>query len=367
MFSKPTSSTKSIDLKIGDPKDAAPPELRQILARCSGHPITDRYPNKFGAPILHRAITKSYAKDHSVILDPATDMCVTTGVWPAIVAALMARLPSQGKQIAYFAPCFFGFYQIFSELGMTPVPLDLGKFAQGTLDLDQIFAAMRGGILLLNHPHNPTGYIFSTSELKNLADVARCHDVAVVSDFVYKDLYEGSKPQSFLEFDDSALEIFGMSKSYRMAGWRCGYIVGHGEWMDRVKRIRSNLDNGVCTSTQIASAYLLRRQSGLVKFRDSLNERRHVLITGLRSLEFQVNVPKAGIATNFVWAKIPFGLRSSDEAADRLNRFGVEVLSGKVCGSLGEGYLRFALNYPSEVLVTALSRIEQAVDRSIVV
>lgn len=345
-----------IDLSVGDPGDAAPPLFKEEIATWINNPRSDRYPPPIGVPELLEAIASHYSKDYGICLNPNTDVCVTPGARLALYLCLQAQC-CIGGVVAYIEPAFFGIPTAIKAAGMTPLPLKMDALFGPDADLNETFRGFRGGVFVLNNPHNPTGIIFSAERLKAIAIAARANNVKVLYDFVYKDIYEDKKPDSFLQFDESALEVCSFSKSFRMTGWRCGFVVGKGFWMEQLIQLRKDTDNGVPPAIQLAAASVLQNMTEVDDYRTSIVERRRYLANGLAKLGWGVKPNLSDLGTTFVWARIPTKFRSSDDAASQLASVGVLTQSGSVFGTSGEGFVRFALNYPPEVLELGLERI----------
>lgn len=345
-----------IDLSLADPKDGAPQRFKQELRARLEDIRCDCYPNKVGEPELREAISLHYSQEYGVSLDPNTDICVTAGAWQALHLCLQA-IGQIGDTVAYIEPVFHGIPSIIEFALMKPYPIPMKALLGSEADLDNTFRCLSGAIFLLNSPHNPTGVIISPEQLRAIAHAAQTHGVKVLSDFVFKDIYEGQKPHSYLEYDSAALEVCSFSKTFRISGWRCGYVVGRGLSMNKLIQLRKNLDSGIPVAIQLAVAPLLLEQTEVIEFRCRIANRRKFLVNGLQKLGFRVSLPIDEIGTNLVWTALPSGMSSSQAAANLLESVAVKVLPGLACGALGEGYLRFSLNVQETFLQMALERI----------
>ncbi|WP_216351300.1 pyridoxal phosphate-dependent aminotransferase [Leptolyngbya sp. 'hensonii'] len=350
---------KPIDLAIGDPKDRAPEKFRKELCKALKDPKVDRYSPKTGHPDLCHAILEDYARENSVCLEPSHDICITSGAWSSLVACLNVLGKPKGK-VGYFDPCFFGIPQIVRAAGMIPCPIPLDAIRGSDADLNHFFQELV--VFIHVDPHNPTGYVFTSINHHAIANACHKNNVRVISDRVYKHIYADQKPESFLTYDKTALEVWSFSKSFRMAGWRLGCILGKGHWMQEVREHWSATENGICVATQLAAIPLITGRVGLESFRQEIISRRQCLNTGLTQLGFRAD-SSPDLATNFVWAGIPRVFQSSTDAAQQLSNFGVLSMPGEKCGEFGQGFLRFALNYPPEILDIAITRIASAIDR----
>ncbi|HJZ97489.1 MAG TPA: aminotransferase class I/II-fold pyridoxal phosphate-dependent enzyme, partial [Candidatus Solibacter sp.] len=203
-------------------------------------------------------------------------------------------------------------------------------------------------MILISFPHNPTTQCVDLDFFKEIVRLAAHHGTMVVHDFAYADLgFDGYKPPSILEVEGAkevAVEIFSMSKSYNMAGWRVGFCLGNPKMIAALGRIKSYLDYGVFQPIQIASIIALREcEEDTKKIRATYQKRRDVLIQGLNRAGWPVEPPKG---TMFVWAPLPERFRemgSLEFSKLMLQNALVAVSPGVGFGPMGEGYVRFAL------------------------
>ncbi|MDZ8140389.1 MAG: pyridoxal phosphate-dependent aminotransferase [Nostoc sp. DedQUE04] len=345
-----------IDLSLADPQDGAPQRFKDELRANLENPRFDFYPNKIGEPELQEAIAIHYSQEYKVSLDFDTNICITAGGWQALTVCLQA-MGQAGDVVAYIEPVFHGIPKIIKVVGMKPYPLPMKAILGSDADLEKTFQFLSGAIFLLNSPHNPTGTIVSPKQLRAIAQAAQTYNVKVVSDFVFKDIYEDQQPRSYLEYDSTALEVCSFSKTFRMSGWRCGYIIGRGLYIKRVLQLRKNLDSGVPSAIQLAIVPLVYEKTEVAEFRCRIANRRKFFVNGLKELGFRVSLPTDGIGTNLVWTALSSRMSSSQEAVQLLDSVGVKALPGLACGALGEGHLRFSLNVNQTLLQKALERI----------
>ncbi len=203
-------------------------------------------------------------------------------------------------------------------------------------------------MLLISFPHNPTTTCVDLAYLTEIVNLARHHGTLIVHDFAYADLgFDGYVPPSILEVPgakDIAVEIFSMSKSYNMAGWRVGFCLGNAKMIAALARIKSYLDYGVFQPIQIASIVALREcEDEIVKIREVYQKRRDVLVDGLCRAGWPVQSPRG---TMFLWAPLPERYReigSLEFSKLLMEKALVAVSPGIGFGPMGEGYVRFAL------------------------
>ncbi|MGH9421896.1 MAG: pyridoxal phosphate-dependent aminotransferase, partial [Thermoanaerobaculia bacterium] len=296
---------KVIDLSIGDPADPTPQQFKDRLATLLSDPRVDHYPAPVGEPVLLEAVVLYYRRRFGIDLDPDSDICVTSGALPALSLALRAASTTQ-HVCGYAEPAYFGIPHAIRAAGLLPQPVRLEDLLGDGERLDKIFSRFEHGSFVINTPHNPTGVVLTPRELSRIAAAARVHRVAVVADGVYAELFGTERPESFLGFDPDSVEISSFSKTFRMCGWRCGFVVGRGLWMERLRNLRQNADNGVPLAIQLAATSLLDGMTGVQEFRAEIGARRVFLAERLDRLGFAVNMPALGsTGTNFLWVGIP--------------------------------------------------------------
>jgi alanine-synthesizing transaminase len=229
---------------------------------------------------------------------------------------------------------------------MLPMP-DAATFLSGLEDLYRT-AARKPKFILISFPHNPTTTCVDLEFFRDVVGLASRHGTMIIHDFAYADLgFDGFKPPSILQVEgakDVSVEIFSMSKSYNMAGWRVGFCVGNARVIAALARIKSYLDYGVFQPVQIAAIIALREcEEDTKKICATYQKRRDVLIHGLNGAGWPVEKPRGSM---FVWAPIPERFRamgSLEFCKLLLDKAQVAVSPGIGFGPMGEGHVRFAL------------------------
>lgn len=247
-----------LDLSLADPFDGAPELFLTELRARSLEVRAHKYPSKTGEIELKEAIALDYLRKYGVELDPKTEIVITNGAWAGLRDALSA-LGWLGCPVAYAEPAFSGFDLIIRALGMRPCPVPLQAILGEPDRVEETFAKIAGALFLLNFPHNPSGMTASPEQLHLIAQIARAYGVRIVSDFVYGELFQGSRPDSFLMHDAAAaLEVGSFSKTFRLAGWRIGWIAGKEDGIRTVSKLRQSIENGTPPALQLAAAALVR-------------------------------------------------------------------------------------------------------------
>jgi alanine-synthesizing transaminase len=263
---------------------------------------------------------------------------------------MMFAVIGPGDQVVTPAPCYpiHQYGVIMAEGEAVPLPAsDPAEYLNRLEDLYK-HSARKPKMILLSYPHNPTTTVADLDFFKTLVGLALKHGTMILHDFAYADFgFDGFKPPSILQVDGAkevAVEIFSMTKSYNMAGWRIGFCLGNPRMIHALARIKSYLDYGAFQPIQIASIIALRDcEEEVGKIRAVYEKRRNLLVEGLNAAGWPLEPPKA---TMFVWAPIPEALRgmgSLEYSKLLLERALVAVSPGIGFGPAGEGYVRFAL------------------------
>ena len=338
-----------IDLGMGNPDGATPRIVVNKLIEAVRNPRNHRYSQSRGIPKLREEIARRYQANYGVTLDPDKEAIVTIGAKDAL-AHLMFATVGPGDTVVSPNPAYpihqYGVLMAEGRACMLPMP-DAATFLARLEDLYRM-SAPTPKMLLISFPHNPTTTCVDLDYMKQIVDLARKHGTYIIHDFAYADLgFDGYRPPSILQVEgakDLAVEIFSMSKSYNMAGWRVGYCLGNAKLIAALARIKSYLDYGVFQPIQIASIIALREcEEDTKKICAVYQRRRDVLVDGLCRAGWPVATPKG---TMFLWATLPEQFRSmgSLEFAKLLmEKALVAVSPGAGFGPLGEGHVRFSL------------------------
>ena len=338
-----------IDLGMGNPDGATPRPIVNKLIEAARNARNHRYSQSRGIPKLREEITRRYQANYGVTLDPDKEAIVTIGAKDALAHLLFATV-GPGDVVVSPNPAYpihqYGVLMAEGHACMLPMP-DAATFLNG---LEDVYRAskVKPKMLLISFPHNPTTTCVDLDYLREIVRLARHHGTLIVHDFAYADLgFNGYKPPSILQVEgakDVAVEIFSLSKSYNMAGWRVGFCLGNPKMIAALARIKSYLDYGVFQPVQIASIIALREcEEDTRKICAIYQKRRDVLVSGLHRAGWPVESPRG---TMFLWAAIPEKYRalgSLEFAKLVLEKAAVAVSPGIGFGPLGEGHVRFAL------------------------
>jgi alanine-synthesizing transaminase len=343
-----------VDLGFGNPDIPSPDLAVEKLAEAAHNPRNHRYSSSRGIPKLREAIARRYAERYGVKLDPELNVITTIGakegfshlMWVLLQPGDVALVPSPSYPIHIWGPYFAGADARQVRIG----PLDDGTAASY---IDNVMEQWEYGwpkprAIVLSFPHNPTTATVERADLQRLVDWALGRDVVLVHDFAYADVgFDGWRPPSILECDgalECAVEIYSMTKSFSMAGWRMAFMLGNADVVGALAKLKSYLDYGAFQPVQIAAAVTLNEAPDYPSEVNAIyQERRTALCDGLTRIGWDVARPKG---TMFVWARIPEAYRhlGSIEFATRLvHDCDVAVSPGVGFGPDGDGHVRFAL------------------------
>ena len=338
-----------IDFGMGNPDGPTPRPVVSKLAEAARNPRNHRYSLSKGIPNLRLEIVKRYERNYGVKLDPEKEAIVTIGSKDALAHLLFAVI-GPGDQVITPAPCYpiHQWGVIMAEGEAVPLPVSHPAAFLNRLEDHYRRATKPPKLILINFPHNPTTTCVDKSFFEEIIRIARFHGTMVVHDFAYADIgYEGYKAPSILEVpgaSEVAVEIFSMTKSYNMAGWRVGFCLGNPRMIGALARIKSYLDYGIFQPIQIAAIIGLREcEEEVHKICHLYERRRNVLVDGLCHAGWPVIKPHGSM---FVWAPVPEPFRgtgSLEFSKQLLEQALVAVAPGIGFGNSGDGHVRFAL------------------------
>jgi alanine-synthesizing transaminase len=355
-----------IDLGFGNPDipshELAVEKLKEAAEKGRNH----RYSQSRGIPKLRQAVTDLYARKFGVELDPETQALTTIGakeglshlMWVLVQPGDAAVVPSPSYPIHIFAP-------IFAGAQVSQVAMGAGEDLYGNVVEAFERSRPRPRVIILSFPHNPTTATVELEFMQRVVDFAREQEVVVVHDFAYADVgFEGYRPPSILEAEGAeevAVELYTLTKSFSMAGWRVGFMLGNAEIVQALARLKSYLDYGTFQPIQIAATVVMNEAPDYpAEVCEIYRSRRDALCEGLSRIGWEIEKPRG---TMFVWAPIPEQFREigSLEFAMRLAREAhVAVSPGVGFGPGGDGFVRFALIENEERIRQGVRGIKKA-------
>ena len=338
-----------IDMSMGNPDGSTPQHITDKLVEAAQRENTHGYSISKGIPRLRRAICDWYQRRYEIGFDPDSEAVVTIGSKEGLAHLMLATL-DRGDTVLVPNPSY-----PIHIYGAIIAGADI-RSVRMTPDVDfieEVQRAIRESIpkpkmMILGFPSNPTARCVDLDFFKRIVALARQHDILVVHDLAYADItFDGYQAPSIMQVPGArevAVEFFTMSKSYNMAGWRVGYMVGNQELCNALVRIKSYHDYGTFTPIQVASVIALEGPQDCVEeVRQLYQGRRNVLAKGLHEAGWMVEVPKASM---YIWARIPEvyqPMGSLEFAKKLLNEARVAVSPGVGFGEYGDDHVRFAL------------------------
>ena len=338
-----------VDLGMGNPDGETPKIVVDKLIEAARNPKNHRYSMSRGIPHLREEIARHYKRKYDVDLDSEKEAIVTMGAKDALAHLMFATI-GPGDIVVSPNPAYpiHQYGVIMSEGHAHMLPMPNAETFLGRLEELYHESPRAPKMLLISFPHNPTTTCVDLEFMTKIVELARKHGTLIVHDFAYADLgFDGYVPPSILQVPGAkevAVEIFSMSKSYNMAGWRVGYCLGNARMIAALARIKSYLDYGMFQPIQIASIIALREcDEETKKIREVYQHRVDVLVDGLNRAGWPVEKPKGSM---FVWAPIPERFRSMgslDFSKLMMEKALVAVSPGIGFGPMGEGFVRFGL------------------------
>jgi LL-diaminopimelate aminotransferase len=353
-----------ISLGIGDPDTPTPAHIVAAMQSAVANPVNHQYPSNRGTADFRNAVASYYYSRFGVSLDIATEILPLLGAKEG-VSHICTALLDPGDVCLAADPG----YPVYTTGPIiadgTAVHLPLIPQLGFVPDLDAIDPAVlaRAKMIFLSYPNNPTGAVVDIEFFARVVDFARKHDIVVVHDNAYADItFDGYVAPSFLQTPgakDVGIELFSLSKSYNMTGWRVGAVLGNKDVIDAYWRLKTNIDSGMFGAVQAAGvAALTGPQDSVRELCQTYARRRDLLIAALRRVGLHADPPKATI---YVWVPVPEGHTSGSFADLVLTQADVIVSPGAAYGPSGEGYVRLSLTVPDERLEEAVQRIEERV------
>lgn len=347
-----------INMGIGSPDLAPHPSVIEALQVAMNESSAHQYQSYQGLPELRGAMAAFYQKYFSVTLNPETEVLPLMGSKEGIMHISMAFL-NPGDQVLIPNPGYPTYASVTKLVGAEPVLYDLLPERDWLPD----FAALEKldsskiKLIWISYPHMPTGTKADLDLLARWVALAKKHNALLVNDNPYSFVLN-SKPTSLLQVPEAegiCLELNSLSKTFNMAGWRVGMVLGHAALIQAVLQVKSNFDSGMFYGVQKGAVAALQLDDSWFKKQDEIYQKRRVLIFKiLQKLKCSACEDAAGL---FVWAKLPDGILDAEKFVDEiLYSQHIFVAPGTVFGSNGQGYIRFSLCVDENKIIEALSR-----------
>jgi L-glutamine---4-(methylsulfanyl)-2-oxobutanoate aminotransferase len=351
-----------INLGQGNPDQPTPIHIVEALQQAANNPSTHKYPPFRGIAELKQAAADFYKREYNVEIDPNTEVAILGGTKIGLVELPLAIL-NPGDYMLLPDP---GYPDYLSGVALAEVKFDtmpLNSKNQFLPDYDALPADVRerAKLMYINYPNNPTGGIATAEFFAETVKFAREHEIAVAHDFAYGAIgFDGIRPPSFLQTPGAkevGIELYTLSKSYNMAGWRIGFAVGNAQMIEAINLIQDHLFCSQFPAIQFAAAEaLLGDQTSVVNLRATYEKRRNILVQEARRIGWDVQAPKGSF---FAWLPVASGYTSEQFADLLLDQADVAVAAGNGFGKHGEGYVRIGLLVDEERIREAIARIEK--------
>lgn len=350
-----------VDLGIGDPDLPTPGHIIAALEQAARDPKNHRYPSYSGMAEFREAAASWYRQRFGVMLNPATEVIALIGSKEGIAHIPLAFInprdivlvPDPGYPVYNTATLFAGGQPYFMPLlkqnhflpDFSAIPPEIARQAK---------------LMYLNYPNNPTAAVADLPFFEEAVDFARRHQIILCHDAAYTELcFDGYRPCSILEIPGAkevAVEFHSLSKTYNMTGWRIAFVAGNAEIVAGLGQVKTNIDSGVSQAIQQAGiAALTGDQTHLDTLRSIYQERRDLLIAGLKDAGLEVSLPKA---TFYLWITVPPGFTSESLTAHLLTQAAIVTTPGNGFGRSGEGFIRMALTVDKSLIGEVVRRIK---------
>jgi LL-diaminopimelate aminotransferase len=352
-----------IDLGMGNPDGAPPQPVIDAAIAALANPKNHGYPPFEGTANFRTAITNWYKGCYGVNLDPDSEALPLIGSKEGLSHLALAYV-DPGDVVLVPSPSYPAHFRGPLIAGGKIHPIILKPENDWLIDLSTIpeEVARQAKILYFNYPNNPTTATAPREFFEEIVAFAHRYQILLVHDLCYAELaFDGYQPTSLLEIPGAkeiGVEFHTLSKTYNMAGWRVGFVVGNSDIIQGLRTLKTNLDYGIFAVIQTAAETALQLPDKYIKeVQERYRQRRDFLIRGLAELGWQIPLSKA---TMYLWVPTPVGMGSTEFALNVLQKTGVVVTPGNAFGEAGEGYVRISLITDCDRLSEVLRRFKQA-------
>ncbi len=351
-----------INMGIGSPDLPAHPKVVAALKDSFDHPKVHQYQSYQGLPELRQAIADFYKKNYSVAADPNNEVLPLMGSKEGIMHISMAFL-NPGDKVLIPNPGYPTYQSVTRLVEAEPIFYDLKANHQWQPDLEALNQIDLTAVKLMwvNYPHMPTGANHQRDTYEKLIPWARAKGILLVNDNPYSFVLT-DQPQSMMSIpgaNEVGMELNSLSKSFNMAGWRVGMVLGNQENINAILKVKSNMDSGMFFGIQKGAIAALKAEgSWFKKLNEVYTERRKLIFKLATLLKTDFDINTSGL---FVWAKYRDTSKSSVQFIEEiLNKHHIFITPGSIFGSQGEGYIRFSLCVEVEQISEAIKRISKS-------
>ncbi len=359
---KMESGQEVINLGIGDPDIPTPGYIIQSLQEEAKNPMNHKYPPYKGIKELREAIANWFEKRFGVTLNPEKEILPLIGSKEGL-AHISWALIDPGDMALIANPCYPAHKTGVMLAGGSVYDLPLLEKNDFLVDFNNIQpeAAKKSKMMFICYPNNPTSAIADEDYFKKAVEYAKHYELIICHDNAYSEISYGDyKPISILEIDrkkELSIEFHSLSKTFSMAGWRIGFVVGNSNVIDSLYTLKTNIDSGIPGAIQRAAVVALNGTDEFTRNACKVYEKRiDMIIDILEECEIKVKKPKA---TLYIWAKVPESYSSDSFAMELLDKMGVFVTPGTAFGKYGEGYIRISVTQPDDLIKKASIKLRK--------
>jgi LL-diaminopimelate aminotransferase len=347
-----------INMGIGSPDLQPPAKVIEAIQGSLMDANAHKYQSYQGLPELRTAIADFYKNKYAVDSNPENEILPLMGSKEGIMHISMAFL-NEGDQVLIPNPGYPTYTSVTNLVGAEPLFYNLSDENNWQPNFEELENQDLSNVKLMwvNYPHMPTGTNATIETLEKLVAFGKKHQILIINDNPYSFILN-DKPISILQVEgakDIALELNSLSKTFNMAGWRVGMVLGNAKYINEILKVKSNMDSGMFYGIQKGAIEALQLSDDWFASQNKIYEERRNLIWQLADkLDATYNKNSTGL---FVWAKIPEGKKSEEVTDAVLYNNDIFITPGTIFGSQGEGYIRFSLCVTTDVIKEAISRI----------
>ncbi|NRS88940.1 aspartate/methionine/tyrosine aminotransferase [Flavobacterium sp. 7E] len=347
-----------INMGIGSPDMSPSPEVIAAIQSAVTDENAHQYQSYQGLPELRQGMADFYKNNYGAVINPLTEILPLMGSKEGIMHISLAFL-NEGDHVLIPNPGYPTYTSVTNLVGAVPVYYDLKEETNWEPDFEALekLDLSKVKIMWIGYPHMPTGSRGSVALFEKLVAFAKKHQILLINDNPYSFVLN-DKPMSLLQVasaKDVALELNSLSKTFNMAGWRVGMVLGNAEAIDAILKVKSNMDSGMFYGIQKGAIAALNCGKSWFEEQNAIYKRRRVLTEQLAE-KLNCKVYKEGVGL-FVWAKLPAGVASAEAFIDNiLYEKHLFITPGTIFGSNGEGYIRFSLCVEE-------AKVQEAIDR----
>lgn len=347
-----------INMGIGSPDLQPPPAVIEAIQQAVLQEGAHKYQSYQGLPAFRQAVADFYQKNYQVVVNPENEILPLMGSKEGILHISMAFL-NKGDKVLIPNPGYPTYTSVTNLVEAVPVFYDLTSEHNWEPNFKQLEQQDLSNVKLMwvNYPHMPTGAKATENLFKKLIAFGKKHQLLIINDNPYSFVLNNN-PLSILSIDgakETAIELNSLSKSFNMAGWRVGMLLGAKPILEEVLKVKTQMDSGMFYGIQQGAIAALKVSSGWFENMNEIYQKRRKLIWQIaEALDCTFDKNTSGM---FVWAKIPAGKKAENIVDDLLYKHHIFIAPGTIFGSKGEGYIRFSLCVPEEKIKEALDRL----------